>query len=104
MRDNACIGNNTNIFENKNEPLGLVLKTLFWRSQKFNAFASCSIHASRKNENSYKNICNISVWILFVWMFHSRGFNDKINYLPERMLRVTNSDKSSSFQDLLQKK
>lgn len=25
----ACIGNNTNIFENKNEPLGLVLKTLF---------------------------------------------------------------------------
>ena len=36
-------------------------------------------------------------------MFHSRGFNDKINYLHERTLRVTNSDKSSSFQDLLKK-
>ena len=38
-----------------------------------------------------------------VWLFHSRGLNNKINYLHERALRVTYGDRSSSFQDLLKK-
>ena len=38
-----------------------------------------------------------------VWMFHSRGLNNKINSLHERGLRTTYGDKSSSFQDLLKK-
>ena len=37
------------------------------------------------------------VYCLFAWMFH--GFNDKINSLHERVLRIT-SEKSSSFQYL----
>ena len=36
-------------------------------------------------------------------MFHSRGLNNKINSLHERTLRITNGDRSSSFQDLLKK-
>ena len=39
----------------------------------------------------------------FVWMFHSRGLNNKIIFLHERALRITYGDKSSSFQDLLKK-
>ena len=37
------------------------------------------------------------------WMFHSRGRNDKTNFLHERALRITYGDSSSSFQDLLKK-
>ena len=36
-------------------------------------------------------------------MFHSRSFNNKINRILERALRITYNDKSSSFQNLLQK-
>ena len=36
-------------------------------------------------------------------MFHSRSINKKINSLHERVLRITYSDKSSSFQDLQKK-
>ena len=38
-----------------------------------------------------------------VWMFHSRGLNNKINSLHERALRITYGDRSSSFEDLLKK-
>ena len=38
-----------------------------------------------------------------IWMFHSRSLNNKINRIHERALRVTYNDKSSSFQDSLQK-
>ena len=38
-----------------------------------------------------------------VWMFHSRGSNNKINRIHERALRITYNNKSSSFQDLLDK-
>ena len=37
-----------------------------------------------------------------VWMFHSRGINNKINRIHERALRITYNNKSS-FQDLLDK-
>ena len=38
-----------------------------------------------------------------IWMFHSRGLNNKINRIHERALRVTYNDKSSSYRELLTK-
>ena len=38
-----------------------------------------------------------------IWMFHSRGLNSKINLIHERALRITYNDKSSTFQELLDK-
>ena len=38
-----------------------------------------------------------------VWMFHNRGLNNKINCLHKRALKLTCKDKSSSFQELLEK-
>ena len=38
-----------------------------------------------------------------IWMFHSRGLNNKINCIHERALRITYNDKSSSFGELLTK-
>ena len=38
-----------------------------------------------------------------IWMFHSTGLNNKINYLHERALGITYGDISSLFQDLLKK-
>ena len=38
-----------------------------------------------------------------VWLFHSRSLNSKINRIQERSLRITYNDKSSSFQNLLEK-
>ena len=37
-----------------------------------------------------------------IWMFHSRGLNNKINRIHERALRITYKDKSSTFQELLE--
>ena len=37
-----------------------------------------------------------------VWMFHSRTMNNKINHLHERCLRIVYSDKTSSFEKLLE--
>ena len=38
-----------------------------------------------------------------VCIFHCRSLNTKINRMDERALRITCNDKSSSFQELLQK-
>ena len=38
-----------------------------------------------------------------VWMFYSRSLNNKINSLHERALRITQRDRSSSFENLLKK-
>ena len=38
-----------------------------------------------------------------VWMFHSRGVNNKINSIHERSLRITYGGKTSKFQRLLEK-
>ena len=37
------------------------------------------------------------------WMFHSRGLNNKIDSIHEDVLRITFNDKSSTFQELLDK-
>ena len=36
-----------------------------------------------------------------VWMFHDRRYNNKINRLHERMLRIVYKDYKSSFEELL---
>ena len=38
-----------------------------------------------------------------IWMFHSRGLNNKINRIHDRALRITYNDKSSSYGELLTK-
>ena len=38
-----------------------------------------------------------------VWMFHSRSLNSKIDSIHERALRITCGDKTSPFQQLLEK-
>ena len=38
-----------------------------------------------------------------VWKFHSRNLNNKINSMHERVLRITYGDKTSTFQQLLEK-
>ena len=38
-----------------------------------------------------------------VWMCHSRLMNNKINRLHEKCLRIVYSDKTSSFEELLDK-
>ena len=43
------------------------------------------------------------VYCPLIWMFHSRGLNNKINCIHERALRITYKDKSSTFQELLEK-
>ena len=55
-----------------------------------------------KKKDNHENIHRVSIWILsLVWMFHSRGINNKINRIHERALRITYNNNSSSFQDLL---
>ena len=38
-----------------------------------------------------------------VLIFHSRSLNNKINSIYERVLRITYGDKTSTFQQLLEK-
>ena len=38
-----------------------------------------------------------------IWVFHSRGVNNKINHLHEGSLRIVYKDNISSFEDLLKK-
>ena len=39
----------------------------------------------------------------FIWMFHRRKVNSKINHLQERSLRIADNDYITSFEDLLRK-
>ena len=36
-----------------------------------------------------------------IWIFHSRGLNNEINRIHERVLRITFNDKPSTLQELL---
>ena len=38
-----------------------------------------------------------------VWLFHSRGKNNKINRIHERCLQIIYNDKKSTFYELLEK-
>ena len=43
------------------------------------------------------------VYCSLVWMFHSRSLNDNMNSIHERALRTVYGDKTSTFQQLLEK-
>ena len=38
-----------------------------------------------------------------IWMFYSKGINNKINHLHERALRTIYKDNTSTFEELLEK-
>ena len=39
----------------------------------------------------------------FVWIFYSRGVNNKINHLHDQALRIICKDNISTFEELLEK-
>ena len=43
------------------------------------------------------------VYCSLVWIFHSRSLNDNMNSIHERALRTVYGDKTSTFQQLLEK-
>ena len=72
-------------------------------SQKLHAIARIS---SYLNKNKLKLIMNAFFSSQFgycplVWMFHDRRYNNKINCLLERMLRIVYKNYKSSFAELL---
>ena len=42
-------------------------------------------------------------YCLIIWMFHNGSLNNKINRLHERCLRIIYNDRSSNFEELLNK-
>ena len=78
-----------------------------WKNawQKLNALARTT---RCKDTNKKRTVMKVFVEYKFsccpfIWMFHSRGINSKINHIHERALRITFIDKSSTFQELLDK-
>ena len=108
----ANIENHTIISENKNKLLGIILdlKLSFEdhinnfrkkASQKFNALARVAPYMCLEK---WKTVLKAQFgYCPLVWIFHSKGLNNKINSLHERALRIRYGYSSSSFQDLLKK-
>ena len=74
-------------------------------SQKLNALARISSYMS---QTKLKIIMNAFITSQFgycplVWMFHSRGLNNRINRIHERALRLVYNDTQSTFAELLSK-
>ena len=72
-------------------------------SQKLHASASIS---SYLNKNKLRLIINAFFLFQFgycplVWMYHNRRYNNKINRLHERMLRIVYKDYISSFAEII---
>ena len=112
----ANIDDHTIISENKNELLGIILDSKLSfedhinnlckkASQKLNALARIASYVCLEKRKTVMKAYIISQfgYCPLVWMFHSRGLNNKINSLHERALRITYGDRSSSFEDLLKK-
>ena len=74
-------------------------------TQKLNAFARISVcmDSSKKRTIMKAFITSHFSYCPLVWMFHSRELNNKINRIHERSLRLAYSDKTSTFQELLDK-
>ena len=51
----------------------------------------------------YMTVTKRRILMNAIWMFHSRNLNNEINRLHERCLRVIYNDKTSSFEQLLEK-
>ena len=74
-------------------------------SQKLNAVARV---AHYMNLAQHRVIMNAFIFSYFgycplVWMFHSRKLNNRINNIPDRVLRTVFRDYESTFQQLLKK-
>ena len=109
----ANIEDHTIISENKNELLGIILgsKLSFEDhinnpckkpSQKPNALARIVPYMCLEKRKTVMKAYIISQfgYCPLVWMFHSKGLNNKISSLHERALRKTYGYRSSSFEDL----
>ena len=74
-------------------------------SQKLNALARISGYLDiLKRRTLMKSFITSQFgYCPLIWMFHSRGLNNKINSIHERALRITYGDKTSTFQQLLEK-
>ena len=74
-------------------------------TQKLNALARISgyMDSSKKRTIMKAFITSHFSYCPLVWMFHSRELNNKINRIHERSLRSVYSDKTSTFQELLDK-
>ena len=74
-------------------------------SQKLNAPASIFRYMDiQKRRTLMKSFITSQFgYCPLIWMFHSRGLNNKINSIHERALRITYDDKTSTFQQLLEK-
>ena len=74
-------------------------------SQKLNTLARVASYIClEKGKQLWKHLLTSQFgYCPLVWMFRSRGFNNKINSLHERVLRITYGDRSSSFQELFKK-
>ena len=74
-------------------------------SQTLNALARISGYMDIQKRRTLLKSSNTSQfgYCPLIWMFHSRGLNNKINYIHERALRITYGNKTSTFQQLLEK-
>ena len=74
-------------------------------SQKLNALARISGYmVIQKRRTLMKSFITSQFgYCPLIWMFHSRGLNNRINFIHERALRITYGDKISTFQQLLEK-
>ena len=73
--------------------------------QKLNALASFVPYINVEKRRIIMKVFIVSQYRCspLVWIFYSRGINNKINRIHEKVLRITYSHKSSSFQDLFDK-
>ena len=74
-------------------------------SQKLNAISRITPYMDFNKKRLAVNaffMAHVNYWPL-IWMCHNRTYNNKINRLHERYLRLIYNDKRSSFEDLLEK-
>ena len=73
--------------------------------QKLNAFARVGpfMDMNKKRTAMKAFVVSQFSYCPLIWMFHSRGLNNKINRIHEIALRITFNNKSSTCQELLDK-
>ena len=74
-------------------------------NQKFHALSRVAKYMSKDKLRIVINSFIISQfgYCPLVWMFHSRGVNNRINKIHERTLRLVYKDDKSTFEELLMK-
>ena len=74
-------------------------------SQKLHAIGCISSYLNKYKFRLITNVFFLSQfrYCTLVWMFHNRRYNNKINCLHERMVRIVCKGCKSSFVELLSK-